>query len=100
MNLTELQQNLIAATKAHPTNERVPYAFEKRVMAHLGRTPRVDLLGWWSRALWRGAAACVGVCILLTAWSILSFHREPLGDFSEALERTILASMNESDHGW
>ena len=35
MNLAELQKKLIAAARANPPGDGVPYAFEKRVMALL-----------------------------------------------------------------
>ena len=35
MNLAELETKLIAAARCHPPGDRVPYAFEQRVMARL-----------------------------------------------------------------
>ena len=40
MNLAELERKLIAAARANPPSDRVPYAFEKRIMARLAaRSP-------------------------------------------------------------
>ena len=58
MNLAELERKLIAAARANPPGDQVPYAFEKRILAHLATRPVAD--GWelWARALWRAAALC------------------------------------------
>ena len=39
MNLAELERKLIAAARANPPSDRVPYAFEKRIMARLAARP-------------------------------------------------------------
>ena len=53
MNLSELQQKLIAAARSNPPSDAVPYAFEKRLLARLAGRPVVDNWALWSRALWR-----------------------------------------------
>ena len=58
MNIVELQRKLIAVARANPPGDRVPYAFEKRVMACLAARRALDRGAFWVRALWRGAAAC------------------------------------------
>ena len=40
MNIAELQKKLLAAARANPPGDRVPYAFEKRVMALLAARNR------------------------------------------------------------
>src|ERR1035441_10170892 len=59
MNVTQLERKLIAAARANPPSDRVPYAFEKRIMAHLAAQPVVDDWALWARALLRAAAPCV-----------------------------------------
>jgi hypothetical protein len=44
-----------------PSDERVPYAFEKRVMAGIKTAPAHDAVALWSQALWRAVAPCLGV---------------------------------------
>ena len=104
MNLAELERKLLAAARANPPSDRVPYAFEKRIMAHLADRPRSD--GWelWGRALWRAAAPCVAIMLLLGAWS---FFTPPAGapatDLSQDLEQTLLAAVDQdqpADSAW
>jgi len=72
MNLANLQSKLIAAARANPPGDQVPYAFEKRVLAGL-RGPHVeDSWALWGRALWRGAFACLVIAIGLSVWSLQS----------------------------
>ena len=95
MNLAELQQKLLAAARANPPDDRVPYAFAKRITALLAAQPLVDRWTLWSRALWRGAAGCVAIMLLLGAWSL--FH-QPEGhatnDLSQDFEQTMLAAVD------
>ena len=96
MNLAELERKLIAAARANPPSDRVPYAFEKRIMACLAARPVAD--GWelWARALWRGAALCVGIMVLLGAWSFFGPPSNMAGnDLSQDLETTLLAAVDQ-----
>ena len=51
--------------------DRVPYAFEKRVMAHIKETPQLAVNVWaqWSQSLWRTAIPCFAVMVLLAVWT-------------------------------
>ena len=98
MNLFELQRKLLEAARSNPPSEQVPYAFEKRIMAGITALPKTDEWAWWSRALWRGAAACAGVAILLGAWSLF-----PGGNPASSgpdLEEAVMASLNEAEVTW
>jgi len=97
MNLAELERKLIAAARANPPSDRVPYAFEKRIMARLAACPAVDTWALWSRALWRAAAPCAAIMVALAAWSFLSPSHltTPANDLSQALEQTLLAAAEQ-----
>jgi hypothetical protein len=97
MNLNNLQTKLIAAARATPPNDRVPYAFEKRVMAHLTGAGRADLLGAWSTALWRAAISCVAIVVLSGAWSLWSSHEHSQAEFSQEFETAVFASAGAVD---
>ncbi len=110
MDLAKLYRELIAAARANPPSDRVPYAFEKRVMARLKALPALeDTWALWSRALWRAAAPCVAIMLLLGAWSLLGpanpppASSAPAGDFSQQLESTLLAAVDQdqtTDSTW
>ena len=98
MNLVELERKLIAAARQHTPSDQVPYAFEKRVMAHLKTLPGMDSCVFWARALWRAAGACVGVSVLLTAVALFApefSHSRSTTDLSLDFEKTLLASVNQ-----
>ena len=65
MNLAELQKKLIAAARLNPPDDRVPYAFEKRIMALIAARTGADRWVFWTRGLWRAAASCVAVAVVL-----------------------------------
>ena len=56
MNLFELKKKLLAAARRNPPSDRVPYAFEKRIMAHLAAQPLLDAWAFWVRGFWRERA--------------------------------------------
>ena len=104
MNLAELERKLIAAARTDVPSDRVPYAFEKRIMARLAACPPVDTWALWARALWRAAAPCAAIMAALVAWSLLAPPRTaPANDLSQALEQTLLASVDQdqpTDSTW
>ena len=104
MNLAKLEQKLVAAARANPPSERVPYAFEKRIMARLAARPVVDDWALWARALWRAAAPCAAIMLLLGAWSFFTPPSStPANDLSQDLEKTLLAAVDQdqtTDSTW
>jgi hypothetical protein len=104
MNHAELERKLMAVARANPPSDRVPYSFEKRIMARLAARPISD--GWelWGRALWRAAAPCVAIMLLLGAWSyFMPQTSAPATDLSQDLEQTLLAAVDQdqpADSAW
>lgn len=96
MNLAKLERKLIAAARGNLPSDQVPYTFEKRIMARLAARPVVDEWALWARALWRAAASCVAIMLLLGAWS---FFVPPTSasanDLSQELEQTLLAAVDQ-----
>lgn len=102
MNLNLLQHKLLRAARADRPADRVPYAFEQRVMASLRGERMFDSLTFWTRALWRAAAPCAAVTVLLVFWSVVT--TESIGyeaDLGQHLEAAMLASLPaETDINW
>jgi hypothetical protein len=102
MNLDKIQHKLIAAARAHPPSERVPYGFEQRIMARVKALQMPDEWAQWARALWNAAAPCVAIMILMSAWSLFAPATPPASsappasaDLTQALERTLLAAVDQ-----
>jgi len=104
MNLVPFERKLIAAARAHPPGDQVPYAFEKRILARLATPPCRDVGELWARALWRAAIACAAVTLLLGAWSFFAPQGSAsAGDLSQELEQTLLAAADQdqaADSTW
>ena len=98
MNLDQLQHKLIAAARAHPPADAVPYAFEQRILARLRELPAVDARTLWARSLWRAATPCLAVMMLLLAWFLLTpaIHSSTT-DMSQELENTVLAAAADQE---
>jgi hypothetical protein len=94
MDINELQSRLMAAARKNPPGEQVPYAFEKRIMAHLASLAQPDPWNLWARALWRAAASCVAITLLLGVWSFASLqHAESPETLFQAFEHSVFAGM-------
>jgi len=100
MKLAELERKLIAVARATPRNDRVPYAFEKRIMAHITARPAFDRWALWGKSLWQAAAPCVALMLLLSIWTILSPDRGSTMDLSQDLENTMLAAVDLNGESW
>lgn len=100
MNLDHLHNKLITAARATPADDRVPYAFEKRVLARLAEGVRVDLLSAWSTALWRGALACLVITMLSGAWLLWTEQQPDQPEFAHDFSAAVFASAGSTDEVW
>src|SRR5271170_7884234 len=98
MNLSGLHGKLIAAARATPPDERVPYTFEKRIMARLaGKTP-LDAWELWGQALSRAAVFCVAFMLLLSAGSFFLPSATPTDPtLSQDVEQTLFAAVDNGN---
>lgn len=102
MNLSQLQTKLLAAARRNQPGDHVPYAFEKRVMANIGR-PVADIWAMWGKALWRGAAACVAAVMLAGLWSYGNQPAETTDlaqDFESAVYALVDAPVTLDEDSW
>jgi anti-sigma-K factor RskA len=101
MNLSGLHRKLIAAARAHPPGDQVPYAFEQRILAQLAARPRPDPVALWARALWRSAGISLAFVLLFGALSFLLPAKNTANDLSQEFEKTMLSAVNQdSDAVW
>jgi hypothetical protein len=99
MNLGELQTKLIAAARAQAPDERVPYAFEKRITALIAARAVPDFWTIWRRGMWRAAVSCVIVAVVCGAISLLvPDSADNSQDLSQDFENTLLASVDQGDN--
>lgn len=97
MNVTDLEKRLLAAARADRPSDRVPYAFEKRVMARIAALPVVDAWAFWARSLWRAAVPYALAVICLAVW--IHFSAEPVAPADRIamdFENVVLAAAEES----
>jgi hypothetical protein len=98
MNLAELQKKLTAAARLQKPDERVPYAFEKRITALIAARAAADRLTVWTSGLWRAALSCVAVAIVFGAISLFTpSTADNSKDLSQDFENTLLASADQPD---
>jgi len=98
MNIAELQRKLTAAGRHQPPDDRVPYAFEKRIMARIAERKAVSGRVLWARGLWRAAVSCL--VLAAVSGAVLLFApatRDNNNDLSQDFENTLLASVDQAD---
>jgi uncharacterized membrane protein len=98
MNLPELQQKLTAAARTQAPDERVPYAFEKRIMALVRERAAASGRALWARGLWRAAVSCVVLAVACGAVFLFTpAGADNSNDLSQDFENTLLASVDQAD---
>ncbi|MBI3876362.1 MAG: hypothetical protein HY300_10490 [Verrucomicrobia bacterium] len=97
MDLNALHQKLIAAARANPPSDRVPYTFEKRIMARLTAPVVVDEWAAWGKALWRAAGSCVALVVLLAVCTLLL--PEPADTGAQDLESAAISAVDNAGDG-
>ena len=98
MNPAELQKKLIQAARLQPADDRVPYAFEKRIMALIVAGTVTDRWAFWARGLWRAAVSCAAVAVVFGVVSLFVPASPDNGnDLSQDFENTLLASVDQGD---
>ena len=101
MNLESLRNQLLAAARSQPPSDRVPYAFEQRILARLRAQPVPDLGALWTRMLWRAAAPCVAIALTIGVWVSVGGVTTPApsetseAEFAQVFEQTMLAGVAE-----
>jgi hypothetical protein len=97
MNFAELQRKLIAAARANPPADTVPYAFEKRITARLDAKSEVDVIGVWAHGLSRAAVFCMATMLALAAWSYFVPAPAPAPDtLSQDVQTALFAAVDNS----
>ncbi|HKW28462.1 MAG TPA: hypothetical protein VJT54_03940 [Verrucomicrobiae bacterium] len=97
MNPAELHEKLIAAARANPPGDGVPYAFEKRVMALLAARTTSGSSVLWVQGLWRAAVSCLAIALMLGVWAFFNpTTTANAGDLSQNFESTLLAAVDQN----
>lgn len=101
MKLEHMRQSLLAAGRRHVPADHVPYAFEKRVMAHLGRANSLDPFSLWNRILWRCAGPCVALTLLAGAFSWFGqTEMQASENLATELETVVYAPLTTTQEVW
>ena len=68
--IEDILERLLTQTREIPSNDRVPYAFEKRIMAHIKEAPAAlaDVWSAWAQSLWKAVVPCLAVLVMVAVW--------------------------------
>ncbi|MBL9173229.1 MAG: hypothetical protein JNL10_06840 [Verrucomicrobiales bacterium] len=97
MDYEKLRRRLLETARRNPPSDRVPYAFERRIMANLPVSGRSDAsaLAFWTRGFWRGALSGVAAAgIMMGSLGVVSDRGMEEVDMNsgDSLEEALLAS--------
>lgn len=100
MNIERLKAKLVTAARNDVPSDKVPYAFEKRIMAGIRSRTAEDPWTIWGQWLWRSAMSFAAVAIACGVWSFGSPDIHSSSDTAEAdlsaqLEQSLYASAVE-----
>lgn len=92
MNAEPLRQKLLASARAHPPSDRVPYAFEKRIMSRILNREAPDAWAAWGFVLWRAVAPCFALMLMA---GVGSYAVNPASeDLGSQLDAVLLADLD------
>lgn len=97
-------QNFLRLARSIPDDSRVPYSFEKRILARIRQasSPQPDLSATWAKFLWKAAAVCLAIS--LATGVLASFIDAPApappSILSIELEETVLAPIVLEQEAW
>ncbi len=101
MNVGVLYRKLIAAARLCAPSDRVPHAFEERVMAVLRGGLKADPWVFWGRGLWRAAVACAAVALVIGgATATMGGFDTQTPSLAEDLESTLYAVLELQSESW
>jgi len=86
------------AARSLTSDQRVPYAFEKRIMAHLRSVRPGDFWNACSSLMWRAAISCL-IITAITGAAVTFADPSRAELFATDLERTVLAPI-DVDETW
>ena|SRR5436190_7946564 len=90
-------QKLTQLARTLPADERVPYAFEKRIMAQIRSGLQQDVWSIWSGLMWRAALTCVVISIFTGAWAGFQKEKSSPELLAADLEETVFAPVHEGE---
>jgi|SRR4051812_18992457 len=96
MNVVDLEKMLIKAARQERPSDKVPFAFEKRIMELVRPLPAPDSWGLWASALWRAAVPCLALMVALSVWSFVPRTSAPASsNLPQDMDNTVLAAIDQ-----
>jgi hypothetical protein len=97
MEQPDFQRSFLKLAANLPENDRVPFAFEKRIMARLSSGPALDPLTVWGGLLWKSVLPCLGVLLLTSMLAALTTQTDP---YAPDLESAVLEPIAAEYDNW
>lgn len=99
-DLDSLVTAMLAGARRQAPSDRVPYAFEQRVMAGVRSLRPPDRLADWTAGLWRAALSSVAVAVVLLGVNAVTPEASLEAVSADPLETALLASADSGTDLW
>lgn len=99
----DIYDRFIKAARRIPSDERVPYGFENRIMARLRERPSADPLTYWTLGLWRATVPCLALMLFTTAWANFGLSdatSTQAESINTALQLTMTQPLMDLEDAW
>ncbi len=95
-----LIEKLLCVARANPPNDRVPYAFEQRILARLQSGAIPDVWGLWEQVFWRSLPAFLGITLMLGAVTYTTQATWDSNSLQDDLESALYAEVESTGDRW
>jgi anti-sigma-K factor RskA len=99
-DLDSLVSAMLAGARRSAPSDRVPYAFEQRVMAGVRSLRPPDRMAVWTVGLWRAALSSVAVVVMLLGVNAVTPVDSLEAASADPLETALLASDDPATDLW
>ena len=99
-DLDSLVSAMLAGARRSGPSDRVPYAFEQRVMAGVRSLRPPDRMAVWTVGLWRAALSSVAVAVVLLGANAVTPEDSLEAASADPLETALLASADPGTDLW
>lgn len=93
-------EKFIQLARNVPSDTRVPYAFEKRILARLAGPSSLDFWTLWARVLWRAAIPCLALTLAVGVYASFLHEAPPEDLLSAELEAAVFAPVQIEEETW
>jgi hypothetical protein len=98
----DMYERLFRAARRIREDDTVPYAFEKRIMAHITPVESMDSGSFWALGLWKASVPCLALMLCTTLWASMNGSAGQPGEEAlvNELQLTMIQPLQSLEETW